>query len=200
MVVGVTLASLAGLEREKLQGGGTAEGKNRRGGFLVGLVMVVVAGFLSTGWGFAFTYSQDPIVHAMQRHGAGYFPATIAVWAVALLGAAVPNVLYPAWLMTRNRSWHVLALHPAEIGLSLLYGVLFFLPSALLGNRDAQDGRHGGLGRLGHRARDADSRRAGLGFISGEWRGVHGRPRAYIYAAIMVLVAAMVILARAKGG
>ena len=39
-----------------------------------------------------------------------------------------------------------------------------------------------------------------LGFASGEWRGVHGRPRTYMYAAIAVLVAAMVILARAKGG
>ena len=32
-------------------------------------------------------------------------PAT----AIALLRAAVPNVLYPAWLITRRGTWHLLA-------------------------------------------------------------------------------------------
>jgi len=35
----------------------------------------------------------------------------------------------------------------------------------------------------------------GLGFVSGEWRGVHGRPRIQMYLAIAILIAASVILA-----
>jgi hypothetical protein len=35
----------------------------------------------------------------------------------------------------------------------------------------------------------------GLGFISGEWRGVHGRPRMQMYAAIAILIVAAVIMA-----
>jgi hypothetical protein len=34
-----------------------------------------------------------------------------------------------------------------------------------------------------------------LGFISGEWRGVHGRPRKQMYLAIMILIVAAVIMA-----
>jgi hypothetical protein len=37
-----------------------------------------------------------------------------------------------------------------------------------------------------------------LGFLSGEWRGVAGRPRAQIYTAIIILIAAMVIFAFAN--
>ena len=69
----------------------------------------------------------------MKKHGAADFPAGIAVWAVALLGAAVPNVLYPAWLLTRKKSWGVLVGHPGELGLALVYGILFSAPSVLLG-------------------------------------------------------------------
>ena len=111
MLVGVVFASLAGAGRDKIRNasGTSSQAANRIGGFAVGLVMVVLAGVLSVGWGFAFTYSQDPIIRAMTSHGAAPFPAGIAVWAVALLGAALPNVLYPAILMTRKKTWGVLS-------------------------------------------------------------------------------------------
>jgi hypothetical protein len=198
MVLGVVFASLAGLERERQQKPANAAAGNRSGGFLVGLVMVVLAGVLSVGWGFAFTYSQDPIIEAMQRHGAASFPASIAVWAVALLGAALPNVLYPAMLMTRNRSWNVLASCPGEIGLSALYGILFFAPSALLGIGMLKMGALGASVGWGIVQGTLILGGQALGFISGEWRGVHGKPRTHIYLAIVILVLAMVIMAGAK--
>jgi hypothetical protein len=34
-----------------------------------------------------------------------------------------------------------------------------------------------------------------LGFAGGEWKGVTGKPRKYIYTAIVVLVLSMIILA-----
>jgi hypothetical protein len=139
MVVGVYLASLAGFGREKVlraaaPASQAASGNSAKtGGFGLGLLMVVVAGVLSAGWGFAFAYSQGPIIDAMKTHGASDFAAGIAVWAVALGGAAMVNTLYPAWLLTKNKSWNVLAAHPKELLLALIYGLLFFIPSALLG-------------------------------------------------------------------
>jgi hypothetical protein len=38
----------------------------------------------------------------------------------------------------------------------------------------------------------------GLGFISGEWRGVHGVPRRQMYWAIALLIIAAVIMAYSK--
>ncbi len=200
MVVGVFLATLAGFGRERAlgaaqPGGGTAGPIKAKSGFGLGLVMVVVAGVLSTGWGLAFAYSQGPIIEAMKAQGAGDFPAGIAVWALGLCGAAIVNTAYPAYLLTRNRSWKVIADHPKEIGLALLYGLLFFIPSPLLGKGMLMLGSLGasvgwGVGQgtiiLGAQA---------VGFLSGEWRGVSGRPRRQIYLAIAVLVVSMLILA-----
>jgi L-rhamnose-H+ transport protein len=200
MLFGVVLASMAGAGRERIRIASAEPSQNsgKAGGFAVGVAMVVLAGILSVGWGFAFTYSQDSIIRAMVSHGAASFPAGIAVWAIALLGAAVPNVLYPAILMTRNRSWGVLAAHPGEIGLSVLYGILFFAPSALLGEGMLLLGALGAS--LGWGLVQGTLILGGqiLGFLTGEWRGIGGTPRHQIRAAILLLVAAMVIMACAK--
>jgi hypothetical protein len=198
LLAGVVFASMAGAGREKMKTDGAAAAP--RGGFAVGLVMVVVAGVLSVGWGFAFSYCQDPIVKAMKDHGAGEIPAGIAVWAVALLGAAVPNVLYPAWLLTRKKSWGLLAAHPSEIGLSMVYGVLFFAPSVLLGEGMLLLGSLGASVGWGIVQGTLILGGQFLGFASGEWRGVGGLPRRQIYLAIALLIVAMTIMACAKAG
>lgn len=198
MIVGVVFASLAGLGREKPLSK-ESDSRSRSGGkFLVGLAMVIVAGVLSTGWGFAFSYSQDTIIAAMKAKGAADFPAGIAVWAVALLGAAVPNLCYPIALMTLKKNWSVLAAHPREVALALLYGVLFFVPSALLGHGMLLLGTLGAS--LGWGLVQGTLILGGqmLGFASGEWRGVQGTPRAQIYIAIVVLIVAMLVMALAQ--
>jgi hypothetical protein len=198
MIVGVVFASLAGLGREKMQKESQEKLGSAVGKFAVGLAMVVAAGVLSTGWGFIFSYNQAPIVAAMKAHGAAEFPAGIAVWTVGLLGAALPNVLYPAALMTIRKNWSVLAAHPGEIALSLIYGILFFAPSALLGQGMLLLGSLGAS--LGWGIVQGTLILGGqmLGFASGEWRGVSGTPRMQIYAAILILIVAMVVMAMAK--
>ena len=196
MIVGVIFASMAGAGREKTQK--TASDKPA-GAFAVGLMMVMLAGILSVGWGFAFTYSQDSIIRTMKSHGAADFPAGIAVWAIALLGAALPNVLYPALLMTRNRSWGLLVAHPREIGLSIIYGILFFAPSALLGRGMLLLGPLGASVGWGLVQGTLILGGQILGFLSGEWRGVEGTPRRQIYLAVLLLIVAMTVMACAKG-
>jgi L-rhamnose-H+ transport protein len=201
MVVGVYLASLAGFGREEMRRAaaapaeGVAGNQGSPGGFGLGLLMVVVAGVLSAGWGFAFAYSQGPIIEAMKAQGAADFPAGVAVWAVALGGAALVNTLYPAWLLTRNRSWPVLTAHPKEMLLALVYGVLFFIPSVLLGKGMLLLGALGASVGFGVVQGTLILGGQALGFISGEWRGVTGPPRRQIGLAILMLVLSMVILA-----
>ena len=102
MVVGVYFASLAGFGREKMLRGRASRsrdataGRRARAAFAVGLVMVLVAGVLSAGWGFRLCLQPGPIIEAMKARGAPDFSAGIAVWAVALGGAALVNTLYPA--------------------------------------------------------------------------------------------------------
>jgi len=160
--------------------------------------MVVTAGVLSAGWGFAFAFSQAPIITAMQQQGASHVAASIAVWALALSGAALVNTLYPLWLLVRNGSWSVLWSCPVEFLLALVYGLLFFVPSVLLGQGMLLLGPLGASIGFGLVQGTIILGGQVLGFLSGEWRGVSGAPRWTIYAAIAVLIVAMAILALAN--
>jgi hypothetical protein len=203
LLLGVLFASLAGFGREKAlkqQAAGEPQmSAGRHGSFAVGLAMVVTAGVLSAGWGLAFAYSQGPIISAMKAHGAKDFPAGIAVWALALFGAALVNTLYPAWLLTKRRSWNVLGSQPKEFVLALVYGGLFFAPSVLLGQGMLLLGPLGASVGVGVVQGTLILGGQFLGFVTGEWRGVSGRPRYQLYTAILILILAVVILALAGG-
>lgn len=193
MIAGVYFASLSGFGREKqFNKGNTVE--NKKGSYAIGLVMVLIAGLLSTGWGFAFSYTQAPIVEIMTAHGATNFAANIAVWAFVLMGAGLINVLYPAVLMTRNKSWSQL-LNCKDIALSVVYGLLFFIPSVLLGEGMLMLGALGASVGWGVVQGTLILGGQMLGFVSGEWRGVKGAPRTHIYIAIIILVIAVIIMA-----
>jgi L-rhamnose-H+ transport protein len=198
LLAGVFLASLAGFGREKVRQSTktTATASNN---FAIGLAMVVTAGVLSAGWGFAFAYSQGPIIEAMKSQGAGDFAACMAVWALVLNGAAAVNVLYPAWLLSRNASWGILWAFPKEFLFALLYGLSFFVPSILLGHGMLLLGSLGASVGFGLVQGSVILGGQLLGFVSGEWAGVSGRPRKTIYAAILVLMLAMLILSFANG-
>jgi L-rhamnose-H+ transport protein len=191
MIVGVAFAARAGFGRERLQD----KSVRPPGGFAAGLAMVVVAGILSVGWGFAFAYSQEPVKAAMLAHGASELGGGIAVWAVGLAGAGVVNILYPAFLLTRRRMWPALLRAPHDMGLSVLYGTLFFLPSIFLGQGMLFLGPLGASVGWGVTQGTLIIGGQLLGFASGEWRGVSGGPRKQIYTAIMTLIVAMAILA-----
>jgi L-rhamnose-H+ transport protein len=198
-LIGVWLASLAGFGREKaLQKTETSASAGRTGSFAVGLAMVVTAGVLSTGWGLVIAYCQDPIISAVMAQGTGHLMAGFAFWALVLSGAALVNILYPLLLLSRNRSWAIIGSHPGELVLALLYGALFFIPSVLLGEGIFKLGSLGAS--IGWGIVQGTLILGGqlLGFISGEWRGVSGRPRMQIYSAIAVLVISMLILAAAN--
>ena len=195
LVVGVTLAAWAGVGRERLLRKAGRAGQSRSGGLAAGLMMVIVAGVLSAGWGFAFAYSQDPIIKAMKAQGASELAANIGVWAFALSGAVLPNLLYPAWLLTRNRSWGLLWAHPGEIGLSVIYGVLFFAPSVLLGRGMLLLGAVGGLRGRGDRSGNLDSWRPDAGLPQRRMARRSCAPRRRMYAAIVLLLAALAVMA-----
>jgi len=159
--------------------------------------MAVLAGVLSVGLSFSFVYSQGPIVKAMKAQGASDIPANFAVWAIALLGGALINVLYPAYLMTKNNSWQVLKESWREVALSILIGASC-VGVALMGKGMLLLGALGASVGFGIQQAAQMLGNQGVGFISGEWRGVHGTPRMQMYMAILVLITAAIVLAYAN--
>lgn len=191
MLVGVVFASLAGFGRDQV----LQKQQKTSGSFAGGLVMTVVAGILSCGMSLAFVYGQGPIVEAMKANGAGDVPATFAVWAVALLGGATINIAYPLYLMARNNSFAVLTQSGKELGLAAIIGVNMAVGIVLMGKGMLLVGALGASVGFGIQQASQMLGGQGLGFISGEWRGVAGKPRYLMYAAIALLIVAALIMA-----
>jgi len=139
--------------------------------------------------------SQQPEADAAVRVETDNVLAVFAVWAVGLLGGAVVNVAYPAYLMTKNKSWGVLTTNWKEVFFSILIGVQFSLAAALTGKGMMLLGALGASVGAGIQQTMLMVGGQGLGFISGEWRGVHGKPRRQMYWAIAVLILATIIMA-----
>jgi hypothetical protein len=191
MLIGVVIAALAGFGRERaLQKQQAAPST-----FLGGLIMTVIAGVLSCGMALAFVYSQGPIVEAMTKNGASQVAANFAVWAAGLFGGALVNVVYPAYLVSRTKSWGVLTQNWKELALSSIIGVNLILAASFLGMGMILVGALGASIGFGIQQAMQMLGGQGLGFISGEWRGIGGRPRQQMYGAILLLLVAALLMA-----
>ncbi|HPM81901.1 MAG TPA: L-rhamnose/proton symporter RhaT [Candidatus Anammoximicrobium sp.] len=125
----------------------------------------------------------------------GSIPATFGVFAVGLIGGALVNVGYAVYLLSRNRSWGVLLGSGKEFLLAILIGVNFSLAVALMGKGMLLLGALGASIGFGIQQAMQMTGTQLLGFVSGEWRGVLGRPRTQMYLAIAVLIVAAAIMA-----
>lgn len=192
MLVGVVVAALAGFGRDRIL---KKNDQPRSGSFLGGLIMVVVAGILSAGISFAFVYSQGPVVLAMKSRGARDIPANFAVWAIGLLGGALINVTYPAYLMTKNNSWGVLCESWRELALAIFIGINFIVGIALMGKGMLLLGPLGASVGFGVQQAMQMLGSQTAGFATGEWRGIPGKPRHQLYVAIVVLIVAAAVMA-----
>lgn len=191
MIAGVCLVVVSALGRERVLAQ-TSTVSRKLG---VGLVMVVTAGVLSVGNSFSFVYSQGPIVSAMKAHGAGDFAANFAVWAVGLFAGGLINVLYPAWLLCRKKSWGIFLAHPRDLLLCLICGVQGSFAFTVMGWGMLYLGTFGAS--VGFGVSQAMQMIGGqvVGFAWGEWKGVYGKPRRQMFIAIGILIVAVSIMA-----
>lgn len=194
MLVGVVLCARSGLIRESAAGAASPQ----QGSYATNMLIIVACGILSAGISFTFIFSQDEIVRAVTSHGAGPIVANASVWAVALLGGMLVNVIYPAILITREGSWSRFAAHPGQIVLSAFIGLQFFTGVLLMGQGMLALGVLGASVGFGMSQGMQIFGGQILGFVSGEWKGAPSKARTLIFIAIGLLLAAAVILALAN--
>lgn len=120
------------------------------------------------------------------------------VWAFGAFSGAMLNLIYPAYLMTRNRSWGVLLTNWSEFGLTVIMGVQTVLALTLPGKGMLMLGALGAAIGGGIQQAMQMAGGQGTGFISGEWRGVYGKPRWQMFSSIALLILASFIMAYAK--
>jgi len=121
--------------------------------------------------------------------------AVFPVWAAGAFSGAMLNLLYPAFFMTRRRSWGVLLTNWKEFGLTVIMGVQTVLALSLPGKGMLMIGALGAAIGSGIQQAMQMVGGQGTGFISGEWRGVHGKPRWQMYGSIALLIIASFIMA-----
>jgi L-rhamnose-H+ transport protein len=200
ILLAVVFITLAGFGREKALKNAESQVKESQaaGGFLVGLILVIIAGVISCCISLCFVYSQGPIVEAMKANGAGNIVANVAVWAGALLGGALVNLLYPAVMMSKNKSWGMLVSNGRDAVLGAIIGIQFIIAIMLLGRGMLLLGALGASIGFGIQQAMQIMGNQAVGFISGEWRGVFGKPRSQMYLALVIIIIGVIILAYAN--
>lgn len=198
MILGVIMVTVAGFGRERSNQQSDDQKVNDKkaggGGFLLGMILSILAGVLSSGISFAFIYSQAPIVNAMKAQGAGEVSANIAVWAMGLIGGALVNVLYAAYLMTKNKNWSELWNWPGDAFLASFFGIQFIIAMVLLGKGMVWLGVLGASVGFGIQQAMQILGTQAVGFISGEWRGVHKKPLTWMLLGICILLLAVILM------
>jgi len=197
IIVGVTLVSIAGFGREKMLGSQSKQTKKEQasGNFRQGLLLLIVAGILSCGLGLAFVYSQGPIIEAVKQQGAGEITANFTVWALVSLGGVLINLMYAALMMTKNKTWNLLFARKDEFLYGAIIGIQFIVSIILMGRGMVLLGILGASVGYGIQQSMQVVGNQVVGFVSGEWKGVKGKPRKTMYLALVVILIAVIILA-----
>jgi hypothetical protein len=157
---------------------------------LAGLSAKAAADKIAAALGFPDQVEDDPVVRVDVQNIFAPFPA----WAMGILGGALVNLLFPLYLMIKNRSFGVLASSPGELLLSIFMGLQSCFLFALLGTGMILLGALGASVGAGIQQTTQMIGGQGLAFLSGEWKGVSGRPRWQMYLAILLLIIASITM------
>jgi L-rhamnose-H+ transport protein len=195
IVAGIILVSLAGFEREKILNAGNNQLRKGQpsGSFLQGLILVVMAGILSSGLSLAFVYSQGPIIDLVKLQGADDMTANITVWALGVLGGALINIFYAVYLMATKGTWKLLFSRKDELLYGSLVGLQFFISIVFMGRGMVFLGALGASVGFGIQQSMQVVGNQLVGFVGGEWKGVNGKPRKMMYLGLVIILIAVIV-------
>lgn len=202
LTVAVILFSVAGEQRERIlkarSGQPIDTGLVRSGRFLAGLVVCILTGILSPLLNIAFAYSGEIQKQAI-NHGANPIFAANAVWLLLANAGFFPSFFYTLYLLSKNRTWGVY--RTGTMKYWLLPGLMGLMWISCIVMYGAGANRMGSWGPvIGWPTFNAMSVLAAVawGFITGEWKGIHGRPIHVQTWGLAILVAAMFTLGLAS--
>jgi L-rhamnose-H+ transport protein len=199
LLVGVYLCGLAGVRKDahvKAPSGAVAISAPEGSGRLVkGLLIVVLAGLFDPFLNFAFTFGDRIKLEAIAS-GASQGAESDAIWALALLGSFVVNVLFCTFALTRNKTWRRFR-EPGTSRywlLACLMAVIWMASITMYGRGATAMGPLGGSVGWALFLCSIIIFSTLWGVVSGEWKGSRGRPLNTMYAGLGVLLAAIAIL------
>ena len=202
MVGGVAICAIAGHFKEQQQkavAGGELEAEvsvsKPAGGMLLGLVLATLGGIFSSMLNFAFNFSGS-ITEASLALGASEVSKSDPVWAITLLGGLTTNVVYCSFLLFRNKTWgdYKKPLTISHWFLAALMGAIWMPSVALYGRAAVLMGDLGGSAGWGLYMGVVILISNVWGFVTGEWKGIHGKPINLIVTGVVLLLLAICII------
>jgi L-rhamnose-H+ transport protein len=164
----------------------------------VGAVLIAVgAGILSSMINIGFAHGAR-LAQDARMDGAPPILASIAIWMPVLLGGLIFNVGYPAYLITRRRSWPLFISERQSISgwsRSSFMGVLWFGAILLYGYGASIMGSAGAVYGWALVTSVSILTSNAWGAITGEWRGAGLKAKTLMLISTVLLVISFVILA-----
>ncbi|MFY9939630.1 MAG: L-rhamnose/proton symporter RhaT [Silvibacterium sp.] len=189
MVTGVVVCCWAGRRREREQKADTATARS----YVAGVSLAALAGLLAPMLNYALAFGDNLIHEALLQHTLRA-DAPYAVWPIALAGGAVPNILYPLWLLQRNKTWANFRPIWPEITLGMIMGLLWMGSVAIYGTATTL------LGVLGASIGWSIYQICIIvmanvsGWIAGEWKGVSQGSKIILWSGLLLLAFATVAI------
>lgn len=191
MVTGVVVCCWAGRRREREQKSDAATTTARS--YVAGVSLAALAGLLAPMLNYALAFGDNLIHEALLQHTLRA-DAPYAVWPIALAGGAVPNILYPLWLLQRNKTWVNFRPVWPEITLGMIMGLLWMGSVAIYGTATTL------LGVLGASIGWSIYQICIIvmanvsGWIAGEWKGVSQGSKIILWSGLLLLAFATVAI------
>lgn len=199
MLAGVAIVAVAGDLRDRktaAASGEAATGTRRR--FVVGLIVAIVAGVLSSLMSDAIAFTQ-PVVNNALKTGANPVWASNIVLALLTTGGVLANVVYCVYKLKRNKT-SSLYFAGSTVGywvLGILMGALWYGGLMLYGLGEQRIGTVTGWPLfIGAMILSSSA----SGFLTGEWKGAGRRSKIYLCIGSLVIFAALVVTSVAQNG
>jgi len=203
-ILGVAINGFAGMQREKSQLAGQAEGEAKKKGMLAGLLVCVLAGVLSSGLNIAFHIGNNKgKIYDISKNqfGNADWQAGLSTWTLIFLGGMISSVGFSVFLLCKNKSWGGFAKVRSVLNLPLIvvmavghFACIFFYGLGATA-----------LKELGTSVAFAIFQSSsviigiGLGFLTGEWKGAGAKSKKWLLKGLIVLVLGIVVLSIGKG-
>ena len=184
-------STLRGKEQSPSQPGAPSKGMS----FPAGLALCLFTGLLGSAWNLGFAFSGDMLRRSVQL-GASPVTATYAAWAVILSGGFLPNLLYPAFLLWRRRTWRSFrqGIWLRELGLGAGMAVLWLTAIVTYGVGATHLGKYGTSIGFALYVAATILASSGLGIATREWQGTSAGTRRFLAAGLGAILVSVLIL------
>jgi L-rhamnose-H+ transport protein len=195
IVIGVVFSAWAAVIREKDQSASTAQDLPEKKSFAKGVLICIVAGITAPFINFAFVYG-NAISTSAVAHGAHVSAAPNAIWAVALSGGFVVNIVYTLFLVQKNGNWKLFR----KKGTGIYFFYTFLMGLLWAGSIIIYGMGATNLGKLGASVGWAAFNATGilwaniLGLLMKEWKGVGRKGMAVMILGLTLLLAGIFLV------